>query len=44
MPERSKGAVCKTAGYAYGGSNPPPPTEVDPGVWTGISLTDTLMI
>ena len=25
MPERPKGAVCKTAGYAYGGSNPPPP-------------------
>ncbi len=26
MPEWSKGAVCKTAGSAYGGSNPPPPT------------------
>lgn len=25
MPEWSKGAVCKTAGSAYGGSNPPPP-------------------
>ena len=28
MPERSKGAVCKTAGYAYGGSNPPPPISM----------------
>jgi hypothetical protein len=27
MPERPKGAVCKIAGYAYGGSNPPPPTD-----------------
>jgi quinol monooxygenase YgiN len=34
VPERPKGAVCKIAGVAYGGSNPPPPTEaterVDP--------------
>ena len=28
MPERPKGAVCKIAGEAYGGSNPPPPTDV----------------
>ena len=28
MPERPKGAVCKIAGVAYGGSNPPPPTTV----------------
>src|SRR4051794_33314538 len=27
MPERPKGAVCKIAGDAYGGSNPPPPTH-----------------
>jgi hypothetical protein len=27
MPERPKGAVCKIAGVAYGGSNPPPPTS-----------------
>ena len=27
MPERPKGAVCKIAGVAYGGSNPPPPTD-----------------
>lgn len=26
MPEWPKGAVCKTAGDAYGGSNPPLPT------------------
>ena len=26
MPEWPKGAVCKIAGVAYGGSNPPPPT------------------
>ena len=25
VPERPKGAVCKTAGSAYGGSNPPAP-------------------
>ena len=25
MPERPKGTVCKIVGYAYGGSNPPPP-------------------
>ena len=27
MPEWPKGAVCKIAGVAYGGSNPPPPTD-----------------
>ena len=27
VPERPKGAVCKIAGEAYGGSNPPPPTH-----------------
>jgi hypothetical protein len=26
VPERPKGAVCKTVGSAYGGSNPPAPT------------------
>ena len=26
VPERSKGADCKSAGEAYGGSNPPPST------------------
>ena len=26
MPERPKGADCKSAGTAYGGSNPPRPT------------------
>ena len=26
MPEWPKGAACKVAGVAYGGSNPPPPT------------------
>lgn len=36
MPEWSKGAVCKTAGYAYGGSNPPPPIVPCPG---GASVT-----
>ena len=30
MPERPKGAVCKIAGEAYGGSNPPPPTTNRP--------------
>ncbi len=28
MPERSKGADCKSAGYAFGGSNPPPGTNL----------------
>ena len=27
VPERSKGADCKSAGEAYGGSNPPPSTS-----------------
>ena len=26
VPERSKGADCKSAGSAFGGSNPPPST------------------
>src|SRR5687768_8731951 len=29
MPEWPKGAACKVAGDAYGGSNPPPPTDPD---------------
>ena len=28
VPERSKGADCKSAGSAFGGSNPPPSTLV----------------
>ena len=28
VPERSKGADCKSAGEAYGGSNPPPSTSL----------------
>src|SRR6266545_1809267 len=31
VPERPKGAVCKTAGSAYGGSNPPAPTSLQGG-------------
>src|SRR3954463_9590425 len=31
LPEWSKGAVCKTAGSAYVGSNPTPATEKVPG-------------
>ena len=27
VPERSKGADCKSAGQAYGGSKPPPSTS-----------------
>ena len=27
VPERLKGADCKSAGEAYGGSNPPPSTS-----------------
>ena len=29
MPEWPKGAACKVAGVAYGGSNPPPPTTTN---------------
>jgi hypothetical protein len=28
VPERSKGADCKSAGSAFGGSNPPPSTHI----------------
>ena len=28
VPERPKGAGCKPAGLAYGGSNPPRPTPL----------------
>ena len=31
LPERPKGAVCKTVGYAFGGSNPPPATSCENG-------------
>ena len=27
VPERPKGADCKSAGFAYGGSNPPAPIQ-----------------
>jgi hypothetical protein len=27
VPERSKGADCKSVGSAFGGSNPPPSTS-----------------
>ncbi|CAO5175809.1 hypothetical protein FAIPA1_30092 [Frankia sp. AiPs1] len=30
LPERPKGAVCKTVGSAYDGSNPSPATTPDP--------------
>src|SRR5687768_6326013 len=43
MPEWPKGAACKVAGSAYGGSNPPPPTDHRPtnhGVFSALrSLT-----
>ena len=28
LPEWPNGADCKSAGYAYGGSNPSPPTPL----------------
>ena len=31
VPERSKGADCKSAGSAFGGSNPPPSTRASTG-------------
>ncbi len=30
VPERSKGADCKSVGSAFGGSNPPPSTRWSP--------------
>src|SRR4051794_41534273 len=30
VPERPKGADCKSAGTAFGGSNPPRPTSTNP--------------
>jgi hypothetical protein len=30
VPERSKGADCKSVGAAFGGSNPPLPTAYEP--------------
>jgi hypothetical protein len=43
MPERPKGAVCKIAGDAYGGSNPPPPTneQTDRRKHRGVLRTET---
>ena len=29
VPERSKGTDCKSVGEAFGGSNPPPTTNLD---------------
>ena len=37
MPEWPKGAVCKTVGSAYDGSNPSPATTSTNGLWPGIS-------
>jgi hypothetical protein len=37
LPERPKGAVCKTVGFAYVGSNPTPATTCGNGPWPGLS-------
>jgi hypothetical protein len=37
LPERPKGAVCKTVGYAFPGSNPGPATTSGNGPWPGVS-------
>jgi hypothetical protein len=37
LPERPKGAVCKTVGSAYVGSNPTPATTCENGPWPGVS-------
>ena len=34
LPEWPNGADCKSAGDAFGGSNPSPPTEYERGVST----------
>jgi hypothetical protein len=39
LPERPKGAVCKTVGLAYVGSNPTPATTCGNGPWPGVLLT-----
>src|SRR5580704_6828107 len=41
VPERPKGADCKSAGTAYGGSNPPRPTRMKPLV-RGTFLPDRM--
>src|SRR5262249_42129042 len=37
LPEWPKGAVCKTVGLAYDGSNPSPATTSENGPWAGAS-------
>ena len=37
LPERPKGAVCKTVGFAFPGSNPGPATTCGNGPWPGVS-------
>src|SRR3954469_14772464 len=36
VPERPKGADCKSAGTAFGGSNPPRPTQIGAQVRAGV--------
>jgi geranylgeranyl reductase family protein len=44
VPERPKGAVCKTAGSAYGGSNPPAPISRSPYDAEALERFDAIVI
>ena len=48
VPERPKGADCKSAGSTFGGSNPPPSTKYNKGMVSGnrevgFGLSDMLL-
>ena len=40
VPEWSKGTDCKSVGEAFGGSNPPPTTSLNEGLWQEILVLD----
>src|SRR2546430_2386218 len=44
LPERPKGAVCKTVGFAYVGSNPTPATTCENDPWPGFSRSRGLLL
>jgi hypothetical protein len=44
LPERPKGAVCKTVGFAFPGSNPGPATTCVNSPWPGFSRSCGLLL
>ena len=44
VPEWPKGTDCKSAGYAFGGSNPPSPTKKETRQMAGARKTVKLKI